>query len=288
MLKKNLALLLSLSFFLFLFSSCSASRVSVNGSKIDNEIYEYFKDKADKENSADTLLLRYVAINSKFNEQGLKISSSEKAALSSDADDIWHLYSAYYTEKGISKAAIYKAELSNLYYTILLENYYSSDGQSPVAEDDIKDYFKNNYAVIRYVTGYLFNEDENGIIEMTDEQKKSVSKSFTAAAEMINNGSSIEESIASLNDAEIRYAIVTSTDSAGFPDDFFEKIKDLEVGKAAAVTSGSYIFLVLREDGEKGDYASYTDSRLDCLKAMKSEEFEKIVSSWAKAYTIDN
>ena len=285
--RKITALLLSFSFILLLFSSCSFSKVKVNGTKIDNEVYSYFQDKADKEHSAESLLLRYVAINSEFENEGLKLTSSQKASLTSHVDDIWHTYSAHYNEKGISKATVYKAELSELYYTILLDNYYGPDGVKPVAEKEIKGYFRENYAVIRYVTGYLFNEDENGVVEMTDEQKKAIINKFKAAAKNINEGSTIEEAIASLGSVDIRDAIVTSSSAGGFPKGFFSKIQKIEVGKAAAVTVGSYVFLVLRENGEKGDYACYSDSKAACLEEMKSEEFEKIVAGWTKNYHID-
>ncbi|MCR4593606.1 MAG: hypothetical protein K5761_00955 [Clostridiales bacterium] len=285
--RKITALLLSFSFITLLFSSCSAGKVKVNGTKIDDEIYLYFQDKADKEHSVDLLLLRYVAINSEFEKEGLTLSSSQKASLTAHVDDVWHTYSAHYNKKGISKSTVYKAELSEMYYTILLDNYYGPDGANPVAEEEIKKYFRENYAVIRYVTGYLFNEDENGIVEMTDEQEKTIVNKFNSAANNINEGSTIEEAIVSLGSVDIRDAVVTSSGTSGFPDGFFGKIQKIKTGEASAVTIGSYIFLVLRENGEKGDYECYTDSRTACLEEMKSEEFEKVVSGWTKSYHID-
>lgn len=260
--------------------------VKINGTKIDSEITAYFKNTAKEGEDVNRLIARYVAINSEFQNRGLSIPKSMRASLSDDVNDIWHVWGNYYEKLGISKETIYKIELSEVYKTLLLEEYYVEDGVSPVSEEDIKQYFRENYAAIRFVTGYLFEVTENGTTEITDEQKNSLTAAFTSAADSVNGGTGIEESVGSLGTTEVHDTVVNSKGNDNFPDGFWEEVKKIEINKASAVTLGSYVFLVQRVSGEEGEYECYSQYRSDCLYQMKGEEFEKTVDSWAENYTV--
>lgn len=274
-------------------SSCAPTKVKVNGTKIDNEVYAYFDVHAEKnengEVSEDAILndiSRYVAINSEFSNRGLVLDSSEKSEISTRVNDLWHLYGSYYEENGISKQTIYKIELSNAYENALLADYYAADGDHPVTEDEIKKYFGENYAAIRFVTGYLFNVDDNGAtVPMTEAEKTKLTNSFKSVAEMVTEGTSIEESVGSLGEnTEVRNAVINSFSDGTFPEGFWNKVKGIESGKTQVFTIGDYIFLVNRVDVFSEEYGYYNTYRTDCLKKMKCEEFSAVVDTWAKNY----
>lgn len=285
MTKKIISSLLALLTVILLFGGCAAkTEVKINGTNIDNEVTAYFKDKARDGEDVNSLIARYVAINSEFNNRSLTVPPSMRASLSNDVNNIWTLFGTYYEELGISKETIYKIELSRVYESLLLEERYGENGVSPVSEDDLKEYFRGNYASVRFVTGYMFEVTENGTTEMTDEQKTKLTDSFNAAADAVNDGTSIEEAVALLSSAEIHDTVVNSKGNDNFPDGFWDKVKKIEVNKADVITLGSYIFLVQKVDSEKGDYECYSEYKSDCLYQMKSEEFDKIIDSWAKQY----
>jgi len=290
---KKVVSLILVAVMLFGLASCTASKVKVNGTKIDNEIYAYFEALAEENEDGEVneeeilnAISRYVAINSEFANRGLALDSSTKADVSADTNDLWHLYGVYYESIGVSKQTVYKIELSKAYEDALLADYYSAEGDSPVSEDELKKYFKENYAAIRFVTGYLFNVDDAGApVAMTDEQKSKLKNSFDSVAEMINEGTAIEEAVGSLGEnTEVRDTLVNAFSDGTLPDGFFDAVKGVEAGKTAVITLSDYIFLVSRVDVFDEEYGYYNTYRTNCLKQMKGEEFSAVVDNWAKNY----
>lgn len=284
---KKVVSLILVAVLIFSLTSCTVSKVKINGTKIDNEIYAYFEAHTD--NNEEAILKeisRYVAINSEFTNRGLVLDSGVKSEVSTQVNDLWHLYGTYYDSIGVSKQTIYKIELSKAYENSLLADYYAADGDKPVTEDEIKKYFEENYAAIRFVTGYLFNVDENGeTITMTTTEKNKVTGSFKSVAEMVADGTSIEEAVGSLGEnTEVRDTVINAFSDGTFPEGFFDAVKGVEEGKTEVVTVGDYIFLINRVDIFSEEYGYYNTYRTDCLKQMKGEEFSAVVDSWAENY----
>lgn len=292
--KKVTSLFLVISLIVMAFASCSGpAKIKVNGTKIDNEVYKYFEDcvedslsKDEKKNAIEQSISRYVTVNSEFENRGLSLSGSQKTQLSTTVNNLWHLYGTYYDSIGVSKQTLYKIEASKVYERALLIYYYGENGVSPVAEDQIKAYFNENYVAVRMVTGYLFNIDENGAnVPMSDEQKNNTVNSFNSIATMVNNGTTLEEAVSSLGSGtEIRDSLIFVNESASLPEGFFSAAKTVEANKAAAISLGDYIFLVQRIDVFNEEYGYYSTYRADCLEKMKGEEFAKIVDKWAENY----
>lgn len=287
--KKIISLLLATLTLMLVLCSCSGpAKVKVNGTKIDNEIYKYYENTLEKdengevsEDAVKSAISRYVTINSEFHNRGLAIDSEQKGALSTYVNNLWHLYGSYYNEIGVSKQTIYKIELSKKYESALLADYYSN-----VNEDEIKAYFKENYIGIRFVTGYLFNVDENGTsVAMTPEQKTALTASYNSVVALINEGTLIEEAVVSLGEnTEVHNALINSFTESTFPTGFFDEVKKIESGKTATVTIDDYIFLVQRVDVFDKTYGYYDNNRTACLEAMKGEDFSKVIDEWSKSY----
>lgn len=290
--KKVISLFLATVTLALLLCSCSGpAKVKVNGVKIHNEIYTYFEntlpaenDEKASEESIKNAIIRYVAINSEFENRGLSLDSDLKGAISVAVNDLWHLYSNYYNEIGVSKQTIYKIELSKEYEAALLADYYSD-----ISEDEIKAYFKKNYAGIRFVTGYLFNVDENGVsVPMTDAEKTALTDAYKSAAALINEGSLIEETLVTLGEnADVHDTLVNAFSDDTFPKGFWKNVEKIDAGKASAVVIDDYIFLVQRVDVFDKTYGYYENNRTACLEAMKGDEFAKVVDGWSKNYKAD-
>lgn len=287
--KKIISLLLAILTIILVLTSCSGpAKVKINGVKIDNEIYTYFENTLPKdengkvsEDAIKNAISRYVTINSEFQNRGFSIDSEVKGALSTSVNNLWHLYGSYYNEIGVSKQTIYKIELSKEYESALLADYCKN-----VSDEDIKAYFKENYIAIRFVTGYLFNVDDTGTsVAMTNEQKNSVIASYKSVVELINAGTLIEEAVVSLGeDTEVHSTLINAFSDGTFPQGFFTEVKKIEAGKTATITIDDYIFLVQRIDVFDKTYGYYENNRTACLKAMKGDEFSKVIDNWSKNY----
>ena len=283
--KKVLSLFLVVVIFVLSFSSCSQiAKVKVNGTKIDNEVYYYFKD-LHKGNKAliDKAISRYVAINSEFSARKLSLSPAKKTELSQRVNDLWHLYGAHYTDLKISKQTIYKIETSKTYEDVLLEYFYGANGVYPVSEDVIKKYFEEHYIAIHFATEYLFNIDETGAtVPMTDAEQSAIISAFNHSVDLITTGSTIETA----TDREVHDTIINSFYDGSFPSGFYKEVSNLEPNAAATIILGDYVFLVQRIDVFDETYNYYESYRTQCLRNLKGSDFNAMVEQWSQNYKV--
>lgn len=283
--KKLVSLFLVAVICILSFASCSGpAKVRVNGTKIDNEVYAYFKDLHDgNETEIEKAISRYVTINSEFYNRSLSLTPAQKSDLSLDVDDLWHLYGIHYQKLGISKQTLYKIETSKVYEDVLLDYYYGQGGVEPVSENDLKKYFKANYIAISYVTEYLFNIDETGAtVSMTDTEKATIINSFARAEGLVNTGTPIEGA----TDKEVHNALINSSYDGSFPSGFYKEVANVKVGSASTIVLDDYAFLVHRIDVFDETYNYYDSYRTECLRRLKGDAFDKMVDQWSQSYKV--
>lgn len=296
--KRITALILSATLLLTLCSCGKNAKVRVNSAKIAKGVYAYFTDLAERQaqESGDTdvtglannLLVRYVAVNSEFANRGLDLTLEEKSTLSSTVDSYWHLFSKYYESIGVSKNDLYKIEESKCFETRLMEVYYSENGDSPVSDSELKEYFNNNFVAFRSATGFLTTVDENNnTVSLSDSDREKTAEVFSRMANEINEGMASVDDASSYaeNVAVTDSVVVIDKSSTRYPDGFFDNVKNIEVGSTASFTVGDYIFTVTRSDITADEL--FEEYRQDCLKALKGEEFETVVESWMTAYSVN-
>lgn len=297
--KKIIAVFMALGIALLSFSACSASKkVTVNGVKISSGVYEYFvaeERKSNAEISDDELfeavkkdISYYVMVNSEFHNRGLKLSLTEKSAVSQNVNNYWTLFSTYYENAGITKQDIQKVEENKAYMNSLIVSYYGADGESPVTDEELKTYFSENYIAFRAITGFLTTVNDDGTAAMlSDEEKNAMIESFSKYADSINEGSSLEEIATTLENINMTSdtVVIDKTDK-NYPDEFFDKVYQIEINKTGAFSIGDYVFVVSRESLEDEEDSLFKAYKTRCLNALKGEEFDSILSEWSKSYEV--
>lgn len=299
--KKRIAVIALCFVLTALLCSCgSYAPVKVNSQRISKGVYAYFTDRAEAEKAegdsasvtdiADAKLSRYIAVNSRFAESGLSLDAADKKSVSETVDSQWHLYSAYYTGKGVSRQDLYKIELSKAYEKTLMLGYYSADGEKPISEEELKNYFSENFVAFRTVTGFLTTLDENNnAVSMNEQQRQQIAGSFESATNDINENSvSLVDASADMQDVTVTEDIVVISKDNSYPEGFYDKIRELESGRAAAFAIGDYIFCAQRYELLSEEYNLFQKYRTDCLQALKGEEFDSVVGSWAEAYRVEH
>ncbi|MCR4616090.1 MAG: hypothetical protein K5756_08090 [Clostridiales bacterium] len=307
--KKVVALVLTLSVFLSL-AACSVSfgekyALTVDGVRVSDEIYSYYldavisdpekyglepePDKASVREKVKYLCTEYVAVCSEYANMGLELGVSSKYTVSDRVGKLWLTFGSYYGSKGISKQTITKIETYNATRDALFTAYYGENGTRAVNSDEVKRYFETNYVGFRAIIGYFFKSDENGTeILMTTEEKTETVKKFNEMKDQIDAGTNIEDlGNAGAGTYGINYAdfTVLKSDSADYPIGFFQAVWALENGKASTFALDNYVFLVVREDLSKKEDGYFEQYRGDCLKALRSDEFERIVDYMVGQYS---
>ncbi|MBO4338611.1 MAG: hypothetical protein J5877_01660 [Clostridia bacterium] len=295
--KKTVSVLLVILIISGLLSSCVGREetVQIGSVTVGKGIYEYFLSEAEKTNpdspekDAEKMTLRYVAVNTQFEGLGLELNAAQKGEASKTANSYWHLFSDYYTERGISKNDVYFAALSDEYLKAIIRSIYDTDGTNPIPEKAIKDYFSENYVAYKAIIELLQTTDENGnSIDLSDEKINSVTKQFNQMKKSIDGGTSFEKVNAAYqakgleNEADSEQVMLLSASSKAFPTGTFEEIMKIKRKESGVFTAGKYIFLVERI-GEFDDKSFYEQNRDDCLVALGRQALEETLDSWAQA-----
>ena len=123
--------------------------------KDDNVVKEQKMDGVSSEewikNKALEYCQRYVAIEKKFDELDLSLTEEESKDVESTIDSFWDTNGEIYEKNGISKNSV-KSVLENTYMTNeVFLYYYGVDGEEGTTEDDLKQYYEENNARVRYI-----------------------------------------------------------------------------------------------------------------------------------------
>lgn len=102
----------------------------------------------------------YVAFNKQFDELGLSLEEKDKTDINSTMDSFWDKNGETYEKNGISKNSV-KSVLESIYKSNeLFLYYYDAGGEEGVTEDELKEYYVDNNARVRYLKFDL--KDGNG------------------------------------------------------------------------------------------------------------------------------
>ena len=311
-LRKPISAVISIIILLSAFSACTKSNgksaINISGLDLSDEVLIYYLDKVSSspekfgldENSvskdyideAQLLCAQYVAVNTMFKKLSLTLDTEHKTEISESVSNEWRVFSDYYNLIGVSKQTLTKIHTSLAKKEMLFTSYYGEGGSNEVPVADIKQYFYANYVGFYAVNGYMTTKDETGkTVSLDNDEKAKLRTKFNSMLAQLNNGQTIEE----VGAAYAKEQDSTSTagtvkvlkkGSSEYPDGFYEKVAALSSGKAAVIEAGDYIFLVVKADMTKDDETFFSTYRSACLKQLKSDEFDGIISSTAESYKI--
>ncbi len=298
--KTALALILIL---LLTLCSCSAKEnhpITVNGTGINEEIFRYFLDTAISDNpeaGQDEIIeivtekcIRYVALNTTFELQGLSLSPAEEYAVSEKVNALWDVFGVYYTNAGISKETFFKIHKNEAYTEKLRLFYFDTNGVTPYPEEDLKTYFSENYVAFKLIKGYLFTSDVYGnMIEYTPEEQNIIYERYEHAVEQIKKGTSIEIMYASLAETDqiIEQTLNTQVITQGdlhYPAGFYEAVLSIEEKQAGVCLLDDYIYLLYRVE-LLGTDELFEKYRYECLDILTEEPLQRQINIMCNEYT---
>jgi hypothetical protein len=94
---------------------------------------------------------RFVAVQQKFEEAGLSLDEDEETEIDDTMESFWESNGDTYEKNGISKSSVTQV-LENTYMTNdLFLYYYDVDGEEGTTEDELKEYYEENNARVRYI-----------------------------------------------------------------------------------------------------------------------------------------
>lgn len=298
---------------LFSFAGCSQSdktALNISGAEINYETFLYYLDTVNAfpekyglgENPSEDELIdaaieqccEYVAVNTKLEQEQLVLTTAEKRSAADALEDIWHFFSAYYQELGVSKQTLMKIQTSEVARNRLFYFVFDNGGERAVNEEDVKKYYNENYISFRAINGYLTTTDDDGnTVSMTADQIAEMNKEFMDLEASLNNGQTMSEVVEKYTS---KHPTVTASEqlqfikkgTGSYPEGFFEEVSKLKTGACKVIIMDEYIFLVLKDEPEKSEteqyYALYRD---DCMKSLHGDEFNEIVKSYTAGLEVE-
>ena len=303
--KRVLSLITALCCFLslFVFTGCSIlekpNAITINGTKISDDVFTYFLDCATVELGADAnfeelknrtceLTGTYYKTNSLAHTYKLSLTTAQKAAVSEKVNAYWNIYGKYYSSIGITKETLTKVFTAEKYRDALLMHYYGEGGIEEIPLSRIFASFRSNYIVFQAITGYFSTTDASGNpVRLDKTEMETLVLKFQNMAAMVNAGEqTMEEAADFLSQSGYQCSVQTVVlhkDDTSYPDGFFKKVQEIETRYAAIIGSNDYIFLVLRGDATT-DSSYFLEKKEDIIKGLVGDGIDRTIE---QAYQLD-
>lgn len=265
---------------------------------------QYMLDTVDKS------LRDYLAIYHEFEALGCVIDDETLQNYQTEGKNYWDMgpyyqygeqyynpLSAIYEPLGVSydsfyQIAVYKTAMKDQ----LFKDYYGATAQNAVTDDQIKDFFKDNYTSYKYfsVPLYTTNEDASQVegindssttTALSEDEIQKYKDSFSSYADSINNGTAYDDAIKQyMSDFDVQSDPTSSNteilDKSSIGEDLVNAIKELEAGKASYKVIGEgdnqtiYFFYKGNVEDEADEYLEDENNKDSVLHEMKDEDFD--------------
>lgn len=168
---------------------------------IQNKTMEYCKE--------------YVAVQKDFEEKGLSLTEEETDSVEQYVSSAWETNGEIFERNGISEASVKDVLTSTYQSNTLFLHYYGVDGEKGVTEDELKDYYIDNDARVRYIQFDL--KDGNGDLLKEDgkkEIKKMVETYLDALEKLEGDEEALNEEMDSIQEEYNAYVTSISEEAA--------------------------------------------------------------------------
>lgn len=140
----------------------------------------------------------FVAIEREFEKIGGELSEEDLEEIDSSVEKVMSNDSQYnYTENGISEESLRDIATISYKSNYIFNYYYGTEGEKGISEDELKDYFDNNFARVKYVSMSYLDSEGN---KLDESGKKKIRDMANEYADRVNKKSSAQEKLFEMNE----------------------------------------------------------------------------------------
>ncbi len=228
----------------------------------------------------------------KFKDLGLSFTDEELAQQQATLNSNWAQASTLMQNLGIAKESFNIAFVQQqAMYQKIFEAIYGKGGEKEVSDEELANYYTENYTHYGYFTKSLTTTDEdNQAVDLSDEEIAEIGAKFEEYANAINEGQSPEEVAQTYQNDEgldtSPYQESTQIlDDSSLSEDLISALKDLEAGKAQAIKSGTTYYVIYKYDiNDSVSDLQNEDTRAQYLAYMKGGEYDSTMAADAEAF----
>lgn len=250
---------------------------------------------------AKTMCLTYLVLDEQLEKENVEIPEASIASADEQAETYWNVgqYADYgyfmpmsedLEPYGISlESFAYCSTEYSVKYQALFDKLYKEGGSKEVTNEELSEYFSDNYTDYSYFTVNLYtaSTDETGAstnVAMSEEEAKKVTDEIDGYVKQVNGGTSYDDVVAKYmeaNEVESDPSVsnTENLENSSLGDEVKDALKELDNNKATAVKVGSgesavYYFIYKRDINDaKADYLADENNSAGALASMKGDEF---------------
>ena len=269
------------------YSQVEDTSVSVLDQTVEDEDAEtWILNKAEEECIAHLTMTRLI------NENNVEIDEDDLATYEDYADSIYEYYFASSFEAlGVSEESYRKCTGTySAYSEELFKSIYDIGGTSEVSQDELEDYFTENYTYYTYFYLSLTTTDDDGeTVDIDDDERALMEAYFAEYKDMINtDGSTMDDVIAQYqedydtdDDPSVTNTAILSETSLS--EDLQAQIEEMEEGTADCIELDSYYYFIYKGNisdqldtiADDSDDDEVISNRLSIVHDMKDDEYDE-------------
>lgn len=272
----------------------TVTEVDIYAQKIDDVDYVTWV-----ENRAVELLSEYAAYQQLFVDAGLQLSEDTISQNESYAQYYYSYYKSIYEANGINEETYTKMVTFDSYANDYFNYLYGAEGTKTIPTEDINKTFNESYRVVLILQTDVTEMEEADAAQAKadlEQYKKDIEKS-ESIVDIYNEFNGLTEETAAQGagtPAEKEMDVVSVVADPDFDSsygvDFWDDVKDIAAGKSEIFeveeNEYKYVRLVYVIEVAEDD-TSYVDEMDATIRwALKGEEFETEISTYAKGMTV--
>lgn len=252
-----------------------------------------------------------IATEKMFKDMNLSLTEEESKKAQETTDSLWESSGSMYEKNfGINKDAVHQASsLLNTKIDKIFHAIYGKEGSSAVSDDEINDYYKNNYVKILFYSKVPYeateSEDENNNSEAEENKTEneasegenkensetnkkvdtdeSIQKEFDEYTSSINSGSqtidqlrdTIKKSENITDDTDPLVEQIINPNSSSLTTEISDAVNKLDAGKSTYIKFNDVYFMLIKSSNPVENPDLSEESKRDSiLYDMKNKEFE--------------
>lgn len=260
--------------------------------KVDDKyVPDYIKEKA------TDYCKKLIEVEKEFDERGLSLTEEELSQAEEATDAQWKKYGSIYEGFGVSKESFHRAStLYTLKSQKLYIDIYGEDGTKKTTDEDIKNYYLDNYTSYSYVAKPLYttetaestdedsDESQPQTRNLTDDEIAQIEEEFNGYVSDMENGASIDS-------IDSKYKEKNNTDKgintyeenledARLQDEIKDALKEMPNNSARAIKiTGAYYFVYKNDIANTLDKLSEDELKSTVRSEMNGKEFDDTLLS---------
>lgn len=169
---------------------------------VKNAIIDNTTSKKWIQNKATEYCGDFVAVQKEFDSIGAKLTDDEETQIKDSLSYYMESNNKFYEKNGIGEDSLKDIITFEYKRQHVFDYYYGFKSEKGKTEDELKDYYDDNYARVKYVTISL--KDSNGSVLKGDDKKKLVNMAYDYA-DRVNDCSTETEKLKEMNEVKKDY-----------------------------------------------------------------------------------